>query len=100
ADQDDLEQNIRLPSAVEVAGRVLDEKTGKGIPGVSVYYQRLPAGPRHNEPNMPMMPLAVSGLDGRFRIALPPGKGRLDVSGWIPRYFAPVSQEDNAPHAR
>ncbi len=76
-----VEQNFRLEPGTPVSGRIVDEETGKGVAGALVAFHpetkesRQLAASVHSEP------------DGRFRIAVPAGAGRLFVAGEVPGYL-------------
>ena len=75
---------VRLPAGTQVVGEVVSEGTGQGIPGVVIAHQPASSGGR--DPG-PFAAAARTGPDGRFRIAVPPGRGWLRVSGAVPGYF-------------
>jgi protocatechuate 3,4-dioxygenase beta subunit len=77
ADQTEVKHDFKLPRGAIVDGKVVDEETGAAIRGVTVFY----TGPANAH--------AVTERDGGFRIAVPAGPGKLQISASIPGYFLP-----------
>ena len=82
---------IRLPESRWLSGRVVDADTGKPVVGAHVAYwtqvdEKSEAASVHS--------LAVSGLDGQFRIPVVPGPGGLGfgfaVFGYWPGTFLKI----------
>ena len=87
-DKRETQLDIELPRGETLSGTVADDETGKGLAGVGVGLDwsfdlrattvggLLPSGDRTNG-------------DGRFRLAVPPGKGKVRVSGPVRGYDLP-----------
>lgn len=82
----EAEVQIELPRGQVVTGLVVGEDTRKGIPGVSVYYRsELP----DDAPDRLYASSVTTDENGGFRIVVPPGKGRLIISGPVEGYDLP-----------
>src|SRR5262249_28818318 len=80
---DDVVRDFRLARGLPVSGRVVDDETGKGVAGVGIMYVAEKLKP------VDLLPISLnieSGQEGRFRIAVPPGKGELFVASVPPDY--------------
>lgn len=90
ADAKQVEAEVPLPRGEIVAGTVVAQETGKPIPGVRVCYES------EADRRRPGPLIARSGLSdeqGRFRLAVPSGKGKLVFLG-------PWDDEDPASKPR
>ncbi|MBN2292881.1 MAG: carboxypeptidase regulatory-like domain-containing protein [Pirellulales bacterium] len=79
----ETETEVRLPRGAVVAGKVIDRKTGRGIPGARVYYVAKTGNTT-----------AVSvktDQQGRFHIVGQPGEGQLILYSAVPGYETPIS---------
>jgi protocatechuate 3,4-dioxygenase beta subunit len=74
---------LMLPHGQEIAGTVVDEKSGLGVAGVSIVFD--PANP-DNAAEVLLPQETVSDQEGRFRLVVPPGAGRVWVCGELPHY--------------
>jgi protocatechuate 3,4-dioxygenase beta subunit len=83
AEKREIEETASLPLGVAITGQVVEGDTGKGLAGVVVAHQPQTAGARDNRT---LAPTARTGPDGRFRIAVLPGKGRIQVASDVPGY--------------
>ncbi|HEX7379562.1 MAG TPA: carboxypeptidase regulatory-like domain-containing protein [Pirellulales bacterium] len=82
-DNDDVEQVVQLSRGELVRGQVVDAKSGKGIGGGEVWY----VAKRDSRTNPETFVERVeSAADGRFSIAVPPGKAELIVIGSVRGY--------------
>jgi protocatechuate 3,4-dioxygenase beta subunit len=94
-EQREVEVTASLPLGVEVTGQVMEAETGKGLAGVVVTHQSQPGGKPENRT---LAATARTGPDGRFRMAVPPGKGRLQVASDVPGYvrteFVPSARKE------
>jgi RNA polymerase sigma factor (sigma-70 family) len=92
------ESTFRLVRGIPVSGRVVDLDAGKGIPGLEVTHELT-----SSEPVTKLKARAVrTDAQGRFRIAVPPGKGRVtafsaDSSGKDERVYKDVVVEPGRP---
>jgi RNA polymerase sigma factor (sigma-70 family) len=82
-------RDFKLPRGVPVNGRVLDEETGKGVAEVGIVY----IGEKTAPTDQQLLTLGVqTGPDGRFRMAVPPGKGELFITS-VPQNYAEIEVE-------
>jgi hypothetical protein len=83
------ELTITVPATSEVTGRIIGEATDRGLPGISVIWS--PEGADDRLPS----PFARTMTDGngRFRLAVPPGKGRITWQGEAAGFFIPFSRK-------
>jgi len=74
-----LSVNIKLPRGTPIRGRVIDERTGKPIPGARVHYYPLHpnAASRAFADYFWAESSAIAGPDGAFAVAALPGPGIL-----------------------
>ncbi|MEX2122241.1 MAG: carboxypeptidase-like regulatory domain-containing protein [Pirellulales bacterium] len=85
------EIELSLPQGDIVTGIVVDKKTGRGVPKVQVIHQ---AGPPEGttddaaRPELAAQP-ATTDADGRFRLAVPPGKAVIHLMGPVDGYDVP-----------
>jgi isopenicillin-N N-acyltransferase-like protein len=73
-----LVMNLPLDRGKTVRGRVLDDETGKPIPGASVLYGPSRTNPLRKRPYLFRNP-ALTDEDGRFTLTAVPGSGHLTV---------------------
>jgi 5-hydroxyisourate hydrolase-like protein (transthyretin family) len=79
----EIMRDFKLSRGESVTGRVLNEETGKGVAGVRITY----LGEQAKQSDWQSIGIdAETGPDGRFHMALPPGKGELFVTGVPPAY--------------
>lgn len=71
---------VKLRRGVAITGKVVDEETGTGIPGVTIYH--VPSTPKGQSWT------TESKADGSFRIMAAPGKGQLIVPSGVAGYVA------------
>jgi RNA polymerase sigma factor (sigma-70 family) len=83
ADRPGMEQEITLPPGAVIAGTVTDAANGKGLAGVGLYYE---SGPHKSFPYVFAPMWLRTGPDGRFRFAVPAGKGQLELTEAPPEY--------------
>jgi protocatechuate 3,4-dioxygenase beta subunit len=82
--QTEVTFHLKLPRGITATGKVVDEETGQGIAGVTIWYYN---ATRQNG----MTPIStVSEKDGSFRLAVPPGPGRLKIAGQVSGYVLPL----------
>jgi protocatechuate 3,4-dioxygenase beta subunit len=74
---------FQLPAGTVATGQVVEAETGKGIPGVPLTHQPAPSSAAGNRA---FAAPVQTGPDGRFRIAIPPGKGSLRIASEVPGY--------------
>jgi RNA polymerase sigma factor (sigma-70 family) len=93
----DVEQTFELTPGALASGKVVDDKTGTGIPGMGIHY--IPAVRKW--PGAASPPI-LSEPDGAFRMAVLPGKGRLVLHGIVPGYETPAwsGSLDDVDHRR
>jgi beta-lactamase regulating signal transducer with metallopeptidase domain len=70
--------DVALPRGVVVRGKITEEGTGRAVTGAVVRVTPYP-GPGGPPPSFPIP--AVTGPDGAYRVAAPPGPGYLVVQG-------------------
>jgi RNA polymerase sigma factor (sigma-70 family) len=87
--------DIALKRGVWVQGRVTDRATGRPVVAVLSYYAgsdnpHVKDYPRalFLENSAPHLPVIATDAEGRFRAAVPPGRGLLAVTAAEPRYVA------------
>jgi RNA polymerase sigma factor (sigma-70 family) len=80
----ETETSLALPRGIIVAGTVVDADTGKGLPRVDVTYWgvAVPGRKVHHQAGQ-----VRTDARGRFRLAVPPGAGSLEVRGEGPGYL-------------
>lgn len=66
-----IERTFTIPKGLQVSGRAVDSR-GKAVPGVTVRYENDPEG--NNIPSSFLLE-AKTDAEGRFRLAVPAGKG-------------------------
>jgi hypothetical protein len=74
ADRREVEHTFELRRGVPVSGRVMDEKTGQGVAGVTLVYLQEMAGRRGPWSDVREV---KTDKQGRFRLAVPQGRGEL-----------------------
>lgn len=104
---------FELPRGVVISGRVVDDETGDGLPGLSLSYQnqsprRVIVGERKGEKIWGLKPGMLSGplktdKDGGFRFTASPGSGMLIVAEPQPNIHTPrivysVANSRNVTH--
>lgn len=85
-EQREIERTVKLPNGAIVSGRVVDAKTGEGIGGAKLSHMRPAAAPPGSR-RTGFFNRQETDPDGRFRGAVPPGKGDLVVFGHVPGYI-------------
>jgi len=96
--QDNRTANVEaeLPRGEAIAGSVVDEATGEGVPGVQVTFrQDLP----EDAPDRVYGTHATTDEDGAFEVFAPPGKGSVVIRGPVeghdlPRWIPPGEKPD------
>jgi RNA polymerase sigma factor (sigma-70 family) len=85
---------MALKRGVWVTGRVVDRATGRPVQAVLSYYPTTDnphvkdyPGALFLENSVPHLPVIATDDDGRFRAAVPPGKGLLTVRATAPGYL-------------
>ena len=85
--------DITLKRGAWVRGRVIDRQTGKPVLAALGYYPLVDnphvkdyPDAQFLERSMPHLPVIATDADGRFRAAVPPGKGLLAVKASEPGY--------------
>jgi RNA polymerase sigma factor (sigma-70 family) len=96
-----LTANIKLTRGVTVRGKVLEERTGKPVPGAKVLYYPLHpnAATRAFNDYFSTESAAVAGADGSFAVAALPGPGVLgtvapDSTAYAPIHVTPKELDD------
>jgi beta-lactamase regulating signal transducer with metallopeptidase domain len=82
--------DLQVPRGVLVHGRVTEAGSGKPVAGAAVYYMgqaAVVASPRKRMLALGSGNAVTTGADGSFRIAVPPGKGRLFAKSDTPGYM-------------
>lgn len=80
--------DVRLPVGKAVVGRVVDAQTERGVAGVRALFEP-PAAIDMGPDGSPIPHAGISDEDGRFRLVVPPGKGRVRIHGPVPHYDLP-----------
>jgi hypothetical protein len=84
ADEPEHKVTVKLPRGVYVRGKVVEERGGQGIAGVAIGYQPL------TDADSRWLPVAAqTKADGSFQIAVPPGKGFLEIAKPVAGYVTP-----------
>jgi RNA polymerase sigma factor (sigma-70 family) len=79
----EIERAIALPPGLVITGRVVDEATGQPVAKAQVDFTPAP------DPNQSLSLFALwkdTGIDGKFRLVLPPGRGTIFLRT-IPNQF-------------
>jgi RNA polymerase sigma factor (sigma-70 family) len=93
-----VERTFQLPRGVAIAGRVTDEATGQGVEGVELSFDHQLA---RDEVWSFFGLSATTGKDGRYRLVVPAGRGRLNLVGTPPGYPPlPMRTVGESPEAR
>jgi RNA polymerase sigma factor (sigma-70 family) len=87
AERAEVERVVRVQRGTAVRGRVVDEQSGQGIPGVQLQARRKAAPGEEAFGGGPIVGLAQTGPDGRFQVHVPSGKRRLVLAGSVPGYL-------------
>ena len=82
--------SFQLTPATIVPGRVIDAKTGDGIPNVVVQSQR--PNTRPGGVNSQYHGVAVSDESGSFELSVPPGRQTISVAAPVDGYLQPREQ--------
>jgi RNA polymerase sigma factor (sigma-70 family) len=85
--------NIALPRGVLIAGRVIDESSGKGVPRAGVSYllkQKLPQKPITGWPAIGLVHPVTTGMDGKFSVLALEGQGHLVIKAAEASYIPVV----------
>jgi hypothetical protein len=86
---------IQLSPPRWLEGKVVDESSGVGLPGATVFYGAEAPDP---EQMTGVRSRAISDQQGRFRIPVAIGKGNVSVSGPYFGYYLPKFGLDRAPY--
>jgi protocatechuate 3,4-dioxygenase beta subunit len=78
----EVESAVKLPPGCAVTGKVVEEESGRGIAGVNLAYHGAQGGA------LLAAPTRTRG-DGTFRVAVPPGRGWVQIAGEVPGYVTP-----------
>ncbi|MGA2253891.1 MAG: M56 family metallopeptidase [Thermoguttaceae bacterium] len=79
---------VKLQRGPMLTGQVMAEQGGQGVAGVNVDLYPQPGG-KDSAPNQDFSRSVTSDRDGRFRVAVPVGKGKVSISGPVPGYEIP-----------
>ena len=81
--------DVELPRGETLSGIVVDEKTGKGVAGVALFFDN--GFDVNKSPTDGPLPSYGNKTDsaGRFQLAVPPGKGKLKIFGPVQGYDLP-----------
>jgi protocatechuate 3,4-dioxygenase beta subunit len=74
---------VKLPRGAIITGHVLNQKTDQAIPGVEITYINQAANPEFQRTFPHQL---KTDADGKFHIAVPPGKGEIVLYGRVPGY--------------
>jgi beta-lactamase regulating signal transducer with metallopeptidase domain/5-hydroxyisourate hydrolase-like protein (transthyretin family) len=91
---------LALPRGLMVRGKVVEQGTGKPVAAARVIYEDFRQNPNLSRDTLVGGPLwSVSGPDGVFQMAVPPGPGHLMARGPTPDYlhreFVPTLKGDS-----
>lgn len=81
------ELTVTVPAAREFEGRIVGEGSDRGLPGIAVMWA--PAGAGDGLPSA--FARTMTDGEGRFRMGVLPGKGRVTWQGEAPGFFIPYS---------
>jgi protocatechuate 3,4-dioxygenase beta subunit len=84
ADQPDQEINLSLSRGIMMSGQVVEEGTRNGVGDVPIDYSPAPGSATGTV--APVPPTVRTDANGRFRIVVPSGKGRLWIANFVPGY--------------
>ena len=82
--------DIELPRGEVLSGSVADAATQQGVAGVSVSFDAGSGTIDQTTVNGPFSAGATTDAAGRFRLAVPPGKGKVKLIGPLHGYDVPV----------
>ena len=84
----DTQVDVELARGEILSGTVADERTGNGVAGVGVSFDTgFDINTASKDGSIPSYGQTDSG--GRFRLAVPPGKGKVKISGDVRGYRLP-----------
>jgi thiol-disulfide isomerase/thioredoxin len=88
-----IERTFKLQKGLVISGRVIDSGTGNGIAGVHLRYRS-----QDVSTGIPTLFLisATSGSEGGFRLAVPGGRGKVEVDEIPPGYIRPPQRSTTA----
>jgi RNA polymerase sigma factor (sigma-70 family) len=75
-DREVVERTFRLPKGAVVAGQVVEEDTGKGVAKVQLWFDHQL---RPDEVPSYFAHMAETDAEGRYKLVVPPGPGRLRI---------------------
>ncbi|MCX7424273.1 MAG: carboxypeptidase regulatory-like domain-containing protein, partial [Planctomycetia bacterium] len=84
-DKRETQADIELERGEVLSGIVVDGATGKGVAGVNAGFEMV-LEYRRDAPDRTLTNGATTDREGRFRVVVPPGKGKVGIFGVVPGY--------------